>query len=89
MYDCIIVGSGPGGLGAAYALLEAKPGLQLLVIEKKTVSSGGLRNDCKMNFTYPIGFPLDLWQRAEAERYLGSMRDYLLPDILQKHNLKV
>jgi len=89
MHDCVIVGSGPGGLGAAYALLDRKPSPKILIIEKQTVSSGGLRNDCKMNFSYPIGFPQDLWGRAEAERCLAVMQPILKPEIMPKRNLAV
>ena len=62
-YDVLIVGTGPAGLGAAFGLLEdyrpqaGKPNLSILIIDKNEVSSGGLRNDCKMNFSWPIGFP--------------------------------
>ncbi|MGB4254677.1 MAG: FAD/NAD(P)-binding protein [Rectinema sp.] len=57
-YDVVIVGTGPAGLGAAFKLLESRPSFNILLIDKQQVSSGGLRNDCKMNFTWPIGFPL-------------------------------
>ncbi len=50
-WDCIIVGSGPAGLGAAFELTAKKPGLKILVIDREKFSTRGLRNDCKMNFT--------------------------------------
>ncbi|PKL05802.1 MAG: pyridine nucleotide-disulfide oxidoreductase, partial [Spirochaetae bacterium HGW-Spirochaetae-9] len=55
-YDVLIIGTGPAGLGAAFGLLEKKPDLSILILDKNEVSSGGLRNDCKMNFSWPIGF---------------------------------
>ena len=33
-YDVLIVGTGPAGLGAAFGLLEKKPDLSILVIDK-------------------------------------------------------
>jgi hypothetical protein len=87
IYDVIIVGTGPAGLGAAFTLLEKKPGLSVLMIDREVYSTGGLRNDCKMNFTYPIGFPLDNWERDEAEHYLELVKKVLKPTILPKSKL--
>lgn len=84
--DSVIVGSGPAGLGAAFAL--AKAGRKdILLIDKTLYSSGGLRNDCKMNFTWPIGFSQDVWTEAEAERCLALVREDLNPPIKEKRNL--
>ena len=68
-YDCIIIGTGPAGLGAAFKLIAEKPDLKILILEKGRTSSGGLRNDCKMNFTYPIGFPVEIRKKDEADHY--------------------
>jgi uncharacterized FAD-dependent dehydrogenase len=86
-YDCVIVGSGPAGLGAAFEILAAHPAAKILLLEREKVSSGGLRNDCKMNFTYPIGFPVEYWERDIAEEYLARVEAFLDPEILPQKNL--
>ncbi len=83
-YDCLIVGSGPAGLGTAFALLEARKDAKILIIEKDRVSSGGLRNDCKMNFTFPVGFPVEYWTEETAAPYLDRIEDFLQPKIMEK-----
>ena len=94
-YDVVVVGSGPAGLGAAFGLLEGgaqaggQPGLSILLLDKNEVSSGGLRNDCKMNFSWPIGFPESCWSRDQAEAYLGRVEAFLEPSILDKKNVDV
>jgi uncharacterized FAD-dependent dehydrogenase len=87
-YDCVIVGSGPGGLGAAYHLGRARRDLSVLVLDQEPASTGGLRNDCKMNFTYPIGFPGEYWSRVEAERILAEVEDDLRPQIMATHRIE-
>ncbi len=88
-YDCIIIGSGPAGLGAAFNLIEENHDLKILILESGKTSSGGLRNDCKMNFTYPIGFPTENWKKEEADFYLEKVIEKLNPEILEKSNLRV
>ncbi len=87
IFDVVIVGSGPAGLGAAFSLIDARPGLSILILDRESYSTGGLRNDCKMNFTFPIGFPLENWEREEAEHYLELVKSELKPNILPKKNL--
>jgi uncharacterized FAD-dependent dehydrogenase len=86
-YDCIIVGSGPAGLGAAFEILYHKPDAKILLLERDQVSSGGLRNDCKMNFSYPIGFPVEYWEKNIADHYLAKVEAFLSPEILPQKNL--
>ena len=88
-YDVVIIGTGPAGLGAAFELLARRPDLSLLVLDKNEYSSGGLRNDCKMNFSWPIGFPDRCWTRDQAEAYLRRVEAFLEPRILEKRNLSV
>jgi uncharacterized FAD-dependent dehydrogenase len=88
-YDVAIIGSGPAGLGAAFELLARRPGLSVLILDRNEYSSGGLRNDCKMNFSWPIGFPDCCWTMGQAEAYLGRVEAFLEPRILEKRNLSV
>ncbi len=87
-YDAVIIGSGPAGLGAAFYLARNSR-LKILIIEKRTISSGGLRNDCKQNYTYPVGFPEELWNEDEAVRLLGIVERELKPDFMDSHNIEV
>ncbi|MDP2790581.1 MAG: pyridine nucleotide-disulfide oxidoreductase [Rectinemataceae bacterium] len=88
-FDVLIIGTGPAGLGAAFGLLEKKPDLSILILDKNEVSSGGLRNDCKMNFSWPIGFPEACWNREQAEHQLARVEEFLLPSIMDKKNVGV
>ena len=88
-WDCIIVGSGPAGLGAVFELTAKKPGLKILVIDREKFSTGGLRNDCKMNFTYPIGFPVEYWDKSSAEIYLDRVMEVLKPPVMSKYRLDI
>lgn len=88
-YDCIIVGTGPAGLGAAFKLIKAKPAMKILMLDKSNFSTGGLRNDCKMNFTFPIGFTTENWSRDEANYYLEEVEAILKPDLMEKKNLDI
>ena len=83
-YDCVIVGTGPAGLGCAFELLDTVPSIKLLMIDMAKISSGGLRNDCKMNFTFPVGFPFDYWTKETASFYLEKVEAFLKPTIMDK-----
>lgn len=86
-YDVIIVGSGPSGLGAAFKIAENSP-CSVLLIEKKKISSGGLRNDCKQNYTYPVGFPYEHWDKKDADVLLKEVATHLNPHIETKINIE-
>lgn len=87
--DIIIIGTGPAGLGAAFQLSSQAPGLSILMIDREAYCSGGLLNDCKQNYSYPIGFAEDIWSREEAERLLPLVEERLQPAVKEKHNLSV
>lgn len=88
-YDIIIIGTGPAGLGAAFHLAEHSPSLSILMIDQEKICSGGLLNDCKQNYTYPIGFAAENWTNEEAERLLPLVEKWLQPTIKEKQNLEV
>ena len=85
-YDVVIVGSGPSGLGAAFKLAQNSK-KSILLIEKKKISSGGLRNDCKQNYTFPVGFPLEHWEKEEAQKLLVEVANHLKPKMETRLNI--
>ncbi len=88
-YDIIIIGTGPAGLGAAFWLTEHQPNLDILVLDQSKAGTGGLRNDCKMNFTFPVGFPQVFWDADHAEHYLQRVEAHLQPDIMKKVKMDI
>jgi uncharacterized FAD-dependent dehydrogenase len=87
--DVIIVGTGPAGLGAAFHLTDIRPSLSILMVDREKICSGGLLNDCKQNYTYPIGFVVENWTREEAERLLPQVEKCLQPVFKENTNLEV
>lgn len=87
-YDVVIIGSGPAGLGAAFQLVDQKNSLKILMLDKERICSGGLLNDCKQNYTYPIGFTEEYWTAKEAERMLEITEHHLKPNFLSKTDLE-
>jgi len=88
-FDVVIVGTGPAGLGAAFEISSRDPGRSVLMIDKEPFSTGGLRNDCKMNFTWPIGFPENVWTEAEGLSYLARSEAFLKPDLMERRNMDI
>jgi hypothetical protein len=87
-FDYAIIGTGPAGLAAAFELSGRKQNARIILIDKAQVSSGGLRNDCKMNFTYPIGFPVEFWSKEVAERYLDRVTRFLAPSLMERKHVE-
>ncbi len=75
--DVIIVGLGLVGLGAAFKIAENSK-LSVLLLDKEKISSGGLRNDCKQNYTYPVESPLEHWKKEDADILIDEVKQYLL-----------
>lgn len=75
-YDVIIIGSGPAGLFCANEIIKNSK-LRIAIIEKNSYSSGGLRNDGKLNLTHKIGMDLDELKISpeEARGYIKSIDD--------------
>jgi uncharacterized FAD-dependent dehydrogenase len=88
IYDCIIVGTGPAGLGTAFRLTDQNPQSRILLIDKEKLSTGGLRHDCKMNFTYPVGFPVDCWTTSQAKLYMPLVIERLKPEFMPRIDLE-
>lgn len=86
-YDVIIIGSGPAGLGAAFKVAQ-NSNLSVLLIEKKKISSGGLRNDCKQNYTFPVGFPSEHWTKEDADVLLEEVKTHLNPKMETRQNIE-
>ncbi|HQO01348.1 MAG TPA: FAD-dependent monooxygenase [Spirochaetota bacterium] len=88
VYDVIIIGTGPAGLGAAFYLVEN--GIRsILMVDKSRLCTGGLRNDCKQNYTFPVGFPEDLWSREEADSLLEDVACHLEPRYEEHGNVEI
>ncbi|WP_320127691.1 NAD(P)/FAD-dependent oxidoreductase [uncultured Sphaerochaeta sp.] len=86
-YDVVIVGSGPAGMGAAFTIIAKKPDTKILILDREKFSTGGMRNDCKMNFTFPIGFPVEYWTEEVANGYLEQVINFLKPEFLEQTNI--
>ncbi len=87
--DVLVVGTGPAGLSAVFSLLAARHDLSVAAIDSSGVSTGGLCNDCKMNFTFPVGFPEEYWTAEQAAPLLGETASHLVPSILPTRDVAV
>lgn len=86
-FDVIIVGSGPAGLGAAFHISE-NSNKKILLIDKESISVGGLRNDCKQNYLFPIGFSKEYWDEKNASELLEIVAQHLNPTYEKQNNIK-
>lgn len=76
-------------MGAAFEIAEKRPDLSILMMDQEKFSTGGMRNDCKMNFTYPIGFPEEYWTKDQANRYMERVTRFLTPEFMDKSNIAI
>ena len=56
-YDCIIIGTGPAGLGAAFRLSDQKPALRVLIIDKEKPLYRRPQTRLQDEFYIPGGVP--------------------------------
>ena len=86
MYDLIIIGSGPAGLGAA--IYGKRAGYSTLVIEKNPMSGGQVLNTCEVDNYLGLpginGFDLGMQFREHADR-LGT--EFVEADVTGIKNL--
>jgi len=85
-FDVVIVGSGPAALGAAFHIAE-NSAKSVLILDKNMTSTGGLRNDCKQNYTFPVGFPKALWSAGQAAAMLTVAQEHLNPVFAKQGNI--
>jgi len=79
-FDVAIIGSGPAGLWAADELITNKPGLKVAIFEKRSASSGGMINDCKLILSPYVGMDLKElnMEEGEALKYIKTIDDKFL-----------
>ncbi len=82
MHDVIIVGAGPAGLTTAYKLLQNKPGLRVLILEKDPQYVGGISRTEKYN-----GYRFDIGGHrffSKSEEIMRLWREILPDDFIQR-----
>ncbi len=91
MYDLIIIGSGPAGLGAA--VYGKRAGLDLLVIEKNPMSGGQVLNTYEVDNYLGLpginGFDMGIKFREHAEKMGAEFKETEVTGIEDKESFKV
>lgn len=91
MYDLIIVGSGPAGLSAAVYGIRA--GLDLLVLEKNSMSGGQVLNTYEVDNYLGIpginGFDMGMQFRAHADKLGVTFKEAQVQSIEDKGDFKI
>lgn len=91
MYDLIIIGSGPAGLGAAVYGMRA--GLKLLVIEKNPMSGGQVLNTYEVDNYLGLpginGFDMGMKFREHAEKVGAEFKEAEVAGIEDKGEAKL
>ncbi|MBD5498972.1 MAG: thioredoxin-disulfide reductase [Lachnospiraceae bacterium] len=91
MYDLIIIGSGPAGLGAAVYGMRA--GLNLLVLEKNPMSGGQVLNTYEVDNYLGLpginGFDMGMKFREHAEKVGAEFKEAEVTEIEDKGAVKI
>lgn len=91
MYDLIIIGSGPAGLGAA--VYGKRAGLNLLVIEKNPMSGGQVLNTYEVDNYLGLpginGFDMGVRFREHAEKMGAEFKEAEVLGIEEKDSFKL
>ncbi len=91
MYDLIIIGSGPAGLGAA--VYGKRAGLDLLVIEKNPMSGGQVLNTYEVDNYLGLpgmnGFDMGVRFREHAEKMGAEFKETEVTGIEDKESFKL
>lgn len=91
MYDLIIIGSGPAGLGAAVYGMRA--GLKLLVLEKNPMSGGQVLNTYEVDNYLGLqginGFDMGMKFREHAEKVGAEFKEAEVTGIEDKGEVKL
>jgi uncharacterized FAD-dependent dehydrogenase len=61
----------------------------VLLIDKRKISSGGLRNDCKQNYTFHVGFTLEHWNQEQANTLLDVVARHLKPTYQSQQKMDI